>query len=191
MPFPTPGDLPNPGIEPISLACLLAVGFFTTGPHGEPMIPQVANTINLNVSFKPWKMKQSSSYKKHKIRQSLGFSGGTEDKTSAFNAGDLGSIPGAGRSPGEGNGNPLQSSCLENSQSHTSEQLDFSDCEIIFLLPIKKSQANKSKEMVTYSFEINFFSKAKRLSVFASLQTDLNLGCVLFPLLQNNICTPP
>ena len=35
-------------------------------------------------------------------------------KGSAYNAGDLGSIPGWGRSPGEGNGNPLQSSCLEN-----------------------------------------------------------------------------
>ena len=34
---------------------------------------------------------------------------------SACNAGDLGSIPGLGRSPGEGNGNPLQYSCLENS----------------------------------------------------------------------------
>ena len=33
---------------------------------------------------------------------------------SACNAGDLGSIPGSGRSPGEGNGNPLQYSCLEN-----------------------------------------------------------------------------
>ena len=33
---------------------------------------------------------------------------------SAYNAGDLGSIPGPGRSPGEGNGNPLQYSCLEN-----------------------------------------------------------------------------
>ena len=33
---------------------------------------------------------------------------------SAWNAGDLGSIPGSGRSPGEGNGNPLQYSCLEN-----------------------------------------------------------------------------
>ena len=32
----------------------------------------------------------------------------------AYNAGDLGSIPGSGRSPGEGNGNPLQHSCLEN-----------------------------------------------------------------------------
>ena len=37
-----------------------------------------------------------------------------EGKASACNAGDLGSIPGSGRSPGEGNGNPLQYSCLEN-----------------------------------------------------------------------------
>ena len=44
----------------------------------------------------------------------LGFPGGLEVKASASNAGDLGSIPGTGRSPGEGNGNPLQYSCLEN-----------------------------------------------------------------------------
>ena len=42
------------------------------------------------------------------------FPGGSEVKTSACNVGDLGSIPGSGRSPGEGNGNPLQYSCLEN-----------------------------------------------------------------------------
>ena len=40
--------------------------------------------------------------------------GGSEVKVSASNEGDLGSIPGSGRSPGEGNGNPLQYSCLEN-----------------------------------------------------------------------------
>ena len=40
--------------------------------------------------------------------------GGSEGKASAHNAGDLGSIPGSGRSLGEGNGNPLQYSCLEN-----------------------------------------------------------------------------
>ena len=40
--------------------------------------------------------------------------GGLEGKMSAYNAGDLGSIPELGRSPGEGNGNPLQYSCLEN-----------------------------------------------------------------------------
>ena len=44
----------------------------------------------------------------------IGFPGGSEDKASACNAGDLGSIPGLGRSPGEANGNPLQYSCLEN-----------------------------------------------------------------------------
>ena len=41
------------------------------------------------------------------------FPGGSEVKASACNAGDLGSIPGLGRSRGEGNGNPLQYSCLE------------------------------------------------------------------------------
>ena len=44
----------------------------------------------------------------------MGFPGGSEGKASARNAGDLGSIPGSGRSPGEGNGNPLQYSRLEN-----------------------------------------------------------------------------
>ena len=43
-----------------------------------------------------------------------GFPGGSEVKASACNAGDLGSIPGLGRSSGEGNSNPLQYSCLEN-----------------------------------------------------------------------------
>ena len=43
-----------------------------------------------------------------------GFPGGSDGKASACNAGDLGSIPGLGRSPGEGNGNPLWYSCLEN-----------------------------------------------------------------------------
>ena len=42
------------------------------------------------------------------------FPGGSDDKASTCNAGDPGSIPGLGRSPGEGNGNPLQYSCLEN-----------------------------------------------------------------------------
>ena len=43
-----------------------------------------------------------------------GFPEGSEGKAFACNAGDLGSIPGSGRSPGEGNGNPLQYSRLEN-----------------------------------------------------------------------------
>ena len=43
-----------------------------------------------------------------------GFPGDTDGKESACKVGDLGSIPGSGRCPGEGNGNPLQYSCLEN-----------------------------------------------------------------------------
>ena len=43
-----------------------------------------------------------------------GFPGGSDGKEASCNAGDLGSIPGLGRSPGEGKGNPLQYSCLEN-----------------------------------------------------------------------------
>ena len=45
-----------------------------------------------------------------------GFPGSSDGKVSACKAGDLGSIPGLGRSPGEENGNPLQYSCLENSR---------------------------------------------------------------------------
>ena len=45
----------------------------------------------------------------------MGFSGGSDGKESACNARDSGSIPGSGRSPGEGNEYPLQYSCLENS----------------------------------------------------------------------------
>ena len=48
------------------------------------------------------------------FKEVLGFPGGSDSKASARNAGDLGSIPGLGRLPGEGNGNPLQYSCLEN-----------------------------------------------------------------------------
>ena len=45
----------------------------------------------------------------------MGFPGGSDDKESACNAGDASLIPGLGRSPGEGNGNPLQYAWLENS----------------------------------------------------------------------------
>ena len=47
------------------------------------------------------------------LKEISGFPGGTIGKESAYTAGDLGSIPGLGRSPGEGKVNPLQYSCLE------------------------------------------------------------------------------
>ena len=65
------------------------------------------------------------------------FPGGSDRKAFVYNAGDLDSIPGSGRFPGEGNGNPLQYSCLENpmdrgarcpwgcKESDTTERLHF------------------------------------------------------------------
>ena len=66
------------------------------------------------------------------VEESQGFPGGSDSKVSACNVGDLGSIPGLGRSLGEGIGDPLQYSGLENSmdyspwgrkESDTTEQL--------------------------------------------------------------------
>ena len=51
-----------------------------------------------------------------------GFPGGSDSKESACNVGDLGSIPGSGRFPGDRNGNPLQYSCLENSMDREAWQ---------------------------------------------------------------------
>ena len=50
----------------------------------------------------------------HRVFIGWGFPGSSDGQVSAYNAGDPGSILGSGRSPGEGNGNPLQHSCLEN-----------------------------------------------------------------------------
>ena len=52
----------------------------------------------------------------------MGFPGGSDNKESTCNVGDLGSIPGLGRSPGEGNGYPLQDSGLENSMDRRAWQ---------------------------------------------------------------------
>ena len=59
----------------------------------------------------------SNSFSKTELLQLLAskdFPGGSDGKASVYNEGDLGSIPGSGRFPGEGNGNPLQYYCLEN-----------------------------------------------------------------------------
>ena len=48
------------------------------------------------------------------IKKIYDFPSGSDDKASAYNVGDPGSVPGSGRSPGEGYGNPLQYSCMGN-----------------------------------------------------------------------------
>ena len=85
-----------------------------------------------------------------KIFNVVGFPGGSDGKESACIAGDLGSIPGLGRFPGEGNGCPLQYSSLENSldrgawqatvhvvaESDTTEQLSLTHFFIYLRTPV-------------------------------------------------------
>ena len=82
--FPPPGDLPDAGIKPKSPVSPALVGVFFT----------------------------SEPHGKPKNNISYLFPGGADGRESPV--GDLGSVPGSGRSPGEGNGTPLQYSCLEN-----------------------------------------------------------------------------
>ena len=100
LPFPTPGDLHNPGIEPASLGSpALAGRFFTVAPPGK------------------FKVKRSSLWYLLKSIFRIGLPWWYSGKVSAFNAGvigDVGLIFELGRSPGGGNGNPLQYSCLGN-----------------------------------------------------------------------------
>ena len=93
--FASPGDLPSSGIENMSPA--LAGGFFTTEPTWEAANSGYHCLYKDALSFK-------------------GFPCGSAGKESTCNAGDLGVIPGLGRFLGEGNGYPLQYSCLVNSK---------------------------------------------------------------------------
>ena len=83
-----------------------------------------------------------------------GFPGGSDGEESACNAGDPGLIPGLERSPGEGNGNPLQCSCLENSmdrgawrvQSLGSQRVGLSDSHRQLLKDSRQSYPPRSKQ---------------------------------------------
>ena len=59
----------------------------------------------------------------------MGFPGGSDGKESAYNAGDSDLIPGLGRSPGGGNGNPFQFSCLKNSVDRGTCRLQSGGCK--------------------------------------------------------------
>ena len=101
----------------------------------------------------------------------LCFPGGSDSKKSACNVGDLGSIPGSGRSLGEGNGNPLQYSCLENSspwgrkESDTTEQLTRS-LFTFFYTPT--TQGVKKKKKAFFLSEFFLFMELLLQSVMES-----------------------
>ena len=68
--------------------------------------------------YSPWGCKKSGTTEQLTLSLTLGFPKSSVGKESAYNAGDLGSIPGLGISPGEGKGYPLQYSGLENSMDY-------------------------------------------------------------------------
>ena len=88
-PFPSPGDLPNPGIEPRSSA--LQVDSLLSEPAGKVLL----RLFNVKIIWKS-------------TRNIKGFPNNSVGKESTCNAGDPSSIPGSGRSAGEGIGYPLQ-----------------------------------------------------------------------------------
>ena len=94
LPCPPPGNLPNPGIKPVSLA--LACGFSTSSAAWEVIYMWLGSRLYIHIHT-------------HIHRYVyVGFPGHSDSKDSACNAGDLGSIPGSGRSPGKRNGYPCQ-----------------------------------------------------------------------------------
>ena len=93
-------------------------------------------------------------------------------KASAYKAGDLGSIPGSGRSPGEGNGNPLQYSCLENPMDGGAWQATAHG--------VTKSRTGLSNFTFTFLLEPGVpQGGSSRLLYWAHLLTPSFLGCVL------------
>ena len=100
----------------------------------------------------------------------LGFPGGSVSKESACNMGDLGLIPGLGRFPGWGHGNPFQYSCLENPQ----EQSSLMGCS-----PWGRKESDATKWLSTaqaVSTQVNIFGKFRNINFYADLLK--NLGCV-------------
>ena len=125
-----------PDVAPASSAqylCCTSTGLLhLEGPNPEgpssfagtsPLAPTPGNTLSPSPATRhPLQELLASSYLprqfSHPLRRDLGFPGDSAGKESACSAGDLGSIPGLGRSPGEGNGYPLQCSGLENSMDY-------------------------------------------------------------------------
>ena len=96
--------------------CFLFAALFLCSYFCLPHFFSVFCGFNQAFNIVPFYLFQNISYtSSHFLRCCFrGFPGGSDGEESACNAGDPGSIPGSGRSPGEGNGNPLQYSWLEN-----------------------------------------------------------------------------
>ena len=96
-----------------------------------------------------------------------GFPGSSDGKVSACNVGNLGSIPGSGRSPGEGNGNPLQYPCLENPVDGGTWQAT--------VHRVAKSRTRLSNFTFTFHFQRHIFEYYLFCILFLELITMLDL----------------
>ena len=102
--FPTQGS--NPGLPHYTLQA-----DFTDWATGEA----TATTCIVSNHYEHFLLLLLQLNARRTVDERMGFPDGSDGKESACNAGDLGAVPGLERSPGKGNGNPLQYSCLENS----------------------------------------------------------------------------
>ena len=94
------------------------------------------------------------------------FPGGSDGKASACNAGDLGSIRGSGRHPGEGNGNPLQYSCLENPMNGVTRSL---------------TQLN---DFTFFSFLVTTYMDLRTRAIIEISQTEKDKCCMISLMLE-------
>ena len=110
--------------------------------------------------------------------QLVGFPGGSDGKVSAYNVGNPGSIPGSGRSPGEGNGNPPQSSCLENPMDGeawwttvhgvTKSRTRLSDFTLMWFSMLIYTESDQNFPKFTY-LHLFFFPHGAQYSIVHSL----------------------
>ena len=118
-----PGGLQSMGSLRVGHGCATSLSLFSFmhwRRKWQPtpvLLPGKSHGLRSPVGYSPWGHKESDT------TEQLHFTSLFPDsKESACSAGDLGSIPGSGRSPGEGNGNPLQYSCLENPMQRSLSQ---------------------------------------------------------------------
>ena len=109
---------------------------------------------------------------KNKIKIIFIFLGGSDGEESACNAGNPGSIPGLGRSPGEGHGNPLQYSCLENSMDRGAWQATQS----MWLQRVRHDSAtNKASYLTSLSFRFLILKNRINHTVDVRIKCDPSL----------------
>ena len=107
LPFPSPGNLPDPNWPRVSWTSYIGrqILYHCTTWEAKMNIPS-----NLSYKWRKWDLNRIIKFAIWSWASLLA----QKVKEPAWNAGDLGLIPGSGRSPGGGHGNPLQYSCLEN-----------------------------------------------------------------------------